>query len=223
MDTRNENTTSPPAQSKRVRLGNVGMRKTGVSELSLIASVNEAIKQSILASQNINMIAVNANLKAVRAGKRAAGFGVVAGELRRFSDNMAQTMQGWSGLIYDLVNRTAQSRNQARRMRTLLAAGRCSPKAQQVIAAASQRSREKLDAMTSLNSEKVLALRTMIIRAEKQYIAGEMIARSSLIESAYGGTMRPVLHQMATEIDASIARFNVHSQNVGKLMQRVAA
>src|ERR1017187_314980 len=101
-------------RSDRMRLGTEELRGGGVSELSLIASMNEAIKHSIAASESITMIAVNANLMSGRAGARAAGFGVVACELRRFSDSMAKTMQGWSGLIYALVQGTARSRNQAR-------------------------------------------------------------------------------------------------------------
>lgn len=41
----------------RMRLGTMELRSTGVSELSLIASVNEAIKCAIAASERISLIA----------------------------------------------------------------------------------------------------------------------------------------------------------------------
>lgn len=207
----------------RVRLGTPEMRGTGVSELTLIAAVNEAIKQSIAASESISLIAVNANLVAGRSGTRAAGFCVVAGELRRFSDNMARAMQGWSKLIYELVRETALSRNQIRLLNKLQEAARCSAKAEAAIAASRERSWNELDETTARNSVRVLELQGLISRAEKQRVTGVVIARSAMIESAYGGTMRPVLQQIASNIDASIGHLTAYSRNVGTMMQRVAA
>lgn len=206
----------------RMRLGTMELRNTGVSELSLIASVNEAIKCAIAASGNVSLIAVNANLVARRAGSNAAGFCVVAHELRMFSERMVKTMQSWSELIYELVRETAHSRNQSRCMDKLRAAADCSPKVQAVITAVCERSRNALDAITKRNSALVFELQSLISRAEKQRVTGEVIARSALIESAYGGPMQPVLQQIAKDIDASIANFASFSRNVGNLMQKVA-
>lgn len=217
MTEQNESCTGRP----RVRLGTPELRGSGVSELTLIAKVNEAIKQSISASENISLIAVNANLVAGRAGSRAAGFCIVAGELRRFSDSMAKTMQGWSKLIYALVSETARSRNQIRLLHKLQAAGQCSPKAQAAIAAACERSRNELALTNAHNSVRVLELQGLIGRAEKQRVTGEVIARSAMIESAYGGAMRPVLEQIATSIDVSIGNLTAYSRNVGHMMNKV--
>lgn len=208
-------------QLPRVRLGTPEHRGTGVSELTLIAAVNEAIKQTISASESISLIAVNANLMAGRAGSRASGFCVVAGELRRFSDGMAKTMQGWSSLIYDLVRETARSRNQSRYFNLLKAAGSLSDKAQSAIAAARERSLNELRVTTAQNSKRVIELHGLIARAEKQRVTGEVIARSAMIESAYGGTMRPVLQQIAANIDASIGVLNVSGKNVELMMSKV--
>jgi methyl-accepting chemotaxis protein len=207
----------------RVRLGTVELRETGATELRLIAKVSEAIKQSIDASGKIGLVAVNANLVAGRAGDRAAGFCVVAGELRRFSDGMAKSMQGWSKLIYELVRETAHSRNQARSLVLLRATGRCSPKAQEAIAAACERSRSALDVFTQGNSARVIELQGLIHRAEKQRVTGEVIARSALIESAYGGAMQQILQQIAKEIDSGLGEFISFSRKVGETMGRVSA
>lgn len=211
------------APVRRIRLGTPELRGSGVTELRLISDVNEAIKLSIDASGKIGLLAINANLIAGRAGVRAVGFCVVAGELRRFSDGMANMMQGWSHLIYALVRETARSRNQARRLGKLKAAGRCSEKAREAISASYLRSRDALHVITNENSMRVLELQGMIRRAEKQRITGEVIARSAMIESAYGGTMRSALQQVALDIDEGISSFTLFSSNVGCMMQRAAA
>lgn len=216
----NEESRHPRA---RVRLGTAALRGTGITELRLIAEVNEAIKLSLVSSGKIGLIAVNANLVAGRAGSRAAGFCVVASELRRFSDSMAATMQGWSHLIYALVRETAHSRNQARYLAKLQATGKISTKAQEAIAAAYTRSRHELELVTQGNSERVLELQNLIHRTEKQRISGVVIARSAMIESAYGGAMERVLLQIAKDIDTSLAEFIASSRNVANLMHKVGA
>ncbi|HEX5364342.1 MAG TPA: hypothetical protein VFW59_08720 [Gallionella sp.] len=209
------------ARPRRVRLGTPELRGTGKTELALIVEVNEAIKQSIAVSEGISLIAVNANLVAGRAGSRAAGFCIVAGELRRFSDNMAHTNQGWSKLIFELVRETALNRNQSRYFNLLKAAARGSDKAQAAIAEARERSLNELLITTAHNSARVIELQGLIQRAEKQQVMGVMIARSALIESAYGGAMRPVLDQIATSIDASIGDLISNGRKVELMMSRV--
>lgn len=225
MDHQKQNADKQDAAIKfvRIRLGVPELRGTGVSELRLIASVNESIKQAIDASANISLIAVNANLVAGRSGTDAAGFCIVANELRRFSDSMAASMLKWSGLIYELVRATAANRNQARRLYKLHAAARLSPKAAQAIVATRLRSEHALAVISTLNSERVIELQNLMSRAEKQHMTGVVIARSAMIESAYGGSMQPVLQQIAESIDAAIRRFTEHSAQVGNLMAKATA
>lgn len=208
-------------QVPRMRLGTPAHRGTGITELRLIAAVNEAIKEAIAASEFISLIAVNASLVAGRAGSNAAGYCVVAGELRMFSARMAKTMQGWSALIFALVRETARSRNQARYLNKLRLTGRYSAKAQESIAAAYMRGRNTLEKLTQDNSVRVIELQSLIRRTEKQRVTGEVIARSAMIESAYGGAMRPALQQIAKDIDNSIGNFTAISRNVGRLMHEV--
>lgn len=208
---------------RRVRLGTPGMRGTGTHELNLIADVNEQIKQAIHASESINLIAINANLTARRAGSRAAGFCVVAGELRRFSTRMSADMAAWSVVIDGVVRETAQGRKQAHVLYGLQKTAGISPKAQAAIAGACERSRRALDESTERNSERVDRLLGMIQRTEKQHLAGEMIARSAMIEAAYGGALQPVLKQIAETISQSLANFTAFSAQVGRTMRRSAA
>ncbi len=211
------------ADPRRVRLGTSELRDTGTNELILIARVNEAIKLAIRASEAITLIAVNANLVARRAGDSATGFCVVAGELRRFSHGIAAMMQGWSELIYALVDATANSRNQIRCLNGLRAAGDCSEEARLALALAAETSRQALHATNIGNSEKVIELQRMIVCAQKLRVTGELIARSAMIESAYGGQMRQVLQQIAGDIAASIAELNSHTAEVAHLIGKVNA
>lgn len=206
----------------RVRLGLAELRGSGVNELILIARVNEAIKLAIAASEAITLIAVNANLVARRAGKSAAGFCVVAAELRHFSDGIATMMQGWSDLIYALVDATAISRNQIRSLKKLLEASDCSEEARLALMHACEVSRQALHATNIGNSARVIELQRMIVRAQKLRVTGELIARSAMIESAYGGQMRAVLQQIACDIAVSISELNKHTKDVGHLINKVS-
>ncbi len=208
------------ASSARVRLGTPEMRGTGVSELSLIAEVSEKIKEAVHASESISLIAINANLTAGRAGGRAAGFCVVASELRRFSERMVADMAAWSNVIYRVVRETAHGRKQAHVLYKLQETAGMTPKARAAIAAASERCRLELGESTQRNSECVIQLLDMIHRTEKQHMTGEMIARSALIEAAYGGSMQPVLRQIAETIGHSLAGFTKFSEQVGRTMRR---
>lgn len=204
----------------RARLGKADMRGSGVTELRLIAGVNEAVKVAIEASEKIGLLAINANLMAGRAGAGALGFCVVAGELRGFSDGMAVTMQNWSKLIFELVRETARSRNHARLLCKLGTAARGSDASRAALCATHAKCLEELNLLTRDNSLRVIALREMIRRAERQSITGEVISRSAMIESVYGGIMRPVLQQIAVEIDSSITMFTSFSNKVGFMMNK---
>ena len=220
MDGGNEQAMDKPL---RVRLGTPEMRGTGKTELSLIAAVNEAVKEAIMVSESIGLIAINASLIAGRAGSRAAGFCVVASELRRFSETMAADMGRWSRLIEDVVNVTATGRRQAHMLYKLQDAARRSDKAQAAIADAYNHGRLTLNATTLQTSVQVKALLDLIQRSEKQHLTGEMIARSAMIEAAYGGSMQGVLRQIATSIGESMARFAEYSEHVENQMKRAVA
>ncbi len=205
---------------ERVRLGTPEMRGTGVTELSLIAAVNETVKEAINASERISLIAVNASLVAGRAGDRAAGFCVVAAELKRFSDSMAVDMARWSRLIEGVVHATALGRRQAHRMYKLQATARLSDKAKAAISGACCSSRREVDETTLLTSQRVKDLLDLIDRSEKQHLRGGMIARSALIEAAYGGAMQGVLRQIAETIGDSMVRFAEYSAHISQRMKR---
>ncbi len=207
----------------RVRLGTPEMRGTGVSELNLISAVNETIKDAVIASEQISLIAINASLTAGRAGNRAAGFCVVATELRHFSERMAADMGSWSKVIYEVVRETAEGRRQGHRLYKLQETGRLSEKACAALQGAMAQSHRSLDATTARNSCRVRELLAMIARTEKKYMTGGAIARSALIEAAYGGSFQPVLKQIAETIGKSLERFTHFGERVSHTLGRAIA
>lgn len=181
-----------------------------MSELMLISQVNEEIKQVQHIAQDLSLIAINAMLVARQAGDRAVGFGVVARELRLTSDRMAETMQGLSGLMYQLVHATAHGRNLERRMRGLCAAQECNTQSAAAIAPAcraGQRDRSDGGVKVRALAQTILGV---VTRTDKQCAGGMVIARSAVIEAVYGGAMQPLLHQIAVRFEASIAALLGH-------------
>lgn len=181
-----------------------------MSELQTISEMNEDIKHVQRIAEDISLIAVNAMLVARQAGDRAVGFGVVTRELRITSDRMAATMLGLSKLIYQLVVTTARGRSHARRRNTLGVTEKSSAQAGASIALARQKSQDDLG--DSAKNIKALTheLHGVVNRTGKQCASGMVITRSATIEAAYGGTMQPLLRQIAVSFEASIAELTAH-------------
>lgn len=181
-----------------------------MSELQMIAKMNEDIKHVQRIAEDVSLIAVNAMLVARQAGDQAVGFGVVTRELRITSDRMAATMLGLSKLIYQLVVTTARGRSHARRRNILGITEKSSAQAAASIAAAWQKSQDDL----SDSAKSILALthelNGVVNRTAKQCASGIVITRSATIEAAYGGTMQPLLRQIAVSFEASIAELTGH-------------
>lgn len=194
-----------------------------MSELQIISKMNEDIKHVQRIAEDVSLIAVNAMLVARQAGDQAVGFGVVTRELRITSDRMAATMLGLSKLIYQLVVTTARGRSHARRRNTLDMTEKSSAQAAASIAAAWQKSQDDLS--DSAKSIVALAheLNGVVNRTAKQCASGIVITRSATIEAAYGGTMQPLLRQIAVSFEASIAELTGHIHALQNQLQRFKA
>lgn len=176
----------------------------------MIAKMNEDIKHVQRIAEDISLIAVNAMLVARQAGDRAVGFGVVTRELRITSDRMAATMLGLSKLIYQLVLTTARGRSHARRRNSLGTTAKSSAQAGAAIAAACQKSQTDLGDSAKLIKALRHELHGVVNRTGKQCASGMVITRSATIEAAYGGTMQPLLRQIAVRFEASITELTGH-------------
>lgn len=168
-----------------------------MNELQAIAEINKDIKDIVYAAESISLTATNAILVARKTGVNAVGFNVVARELRMFSEKMATAMQTLSSLIYQQVVLTAGKRHRSRSVILLIQAGSYGELAQSRIAHACVRSQAEVDEMEYLIVELQLKLQTIIKRTAKQCAMGLVIARSASIEASHGGTMTPVLRQVA--------------------------
>ncbi|AIQ19242.1 chemotaxis protein [Paenibacillus sp. FSL H7-0357] len=78
-----------------------------VSELSgkvstIIGTINAIAKQT-------NLLALNAAIEAAKAGEHGRGFNVVAGEVRKLSDETHRQANEISSLVHDMVSRIAQA------------------------------------------------------------------------------------------------------------------
>lgn len=179
-----------------------------------IALLNEEIKKIQKIAEGISLTAVNAALVARQAGDKAAGFRVVARELRTSSDRMAGAMGNLANLIYRLVFSTARGQNLVRRMKSLSVAAMSSEHAHLSIAVACQKSKDDLD--ECLRSIRVQAheLQHAVSRTGKQCAGGVVIARAATIEAAYGGVMRPLLRQIAMHLEAKITKMNAGIRQV---------
>lgn len=181
-----------------------------MSELQTISKMNEDIKHVQRIAEDVSLIAVNAMLVARQAGDQAVGFGVVTRELRITSDRMAATMLGLSKLIYQLVVTTARGRSHARRRNTLGMTEKSSAQAAASIAAAWQKSQDDLSDSAKSIVALTHELNGVVNRTAKQCASGMVITRSATIEAAYGGTMQPLLRQIAVSFEASIAELTGH-------------
>ncbi|AIQ48036.1 chemotaxis protein [Paenibacillus sp. FSL R7-0273] len=118
---RNAGDTNEAAQAGRTRVNNTveamdtissSTRETGeqllaVSELSdkvstIIGTINAIAGQT-------NLLALNAAIEAARAGEHGRGFNVVAGEVRKLSDETHRQAEEISGLVSDMLGRISQA------------------------------------------------------------------------------------------------------------------
>ncbi len=82
--------------------------------LGRVVLINEDIKQPVRSAFTINLMALNAILVARRAGGAAAGFGIVAGEMRQLSTTLETTMKTLRELSDRLLDTVTRAMRHAR-------------------------------------------------------------------------------------------------------------
>jgi len=180
------------------------------NDLLLIVRVNEDVKIVVGLAHSINLLAINAILLSRRAGARAAGFGVIADELREFSKSLTRTMKQLMQLSYELIG-IASRRRRALRLDRLLkmtaaATGVC------IGAGEEELQRDEL-------KQTYQRLQSLILDALEAARFGGVIARSLKIEAAYGGELAATLAQIALEFSRSIDEIPDVLQTIQKRMQ----
>ncbi|MCC7548294.1 MAG: hypothetical protein IT532_11070 [Burkholderiales bacterium] len=93
---------------------------SAAAALARVVLINEDIKQVVRSAFAINLMALNAILVARRAGTAAAGFGVVAGEMRELSTSLEGCMAGLRRLSDDLLASVTRAMRHGRVERILI-------------------------------------------------------------------------------------------------------
>lgn len=183
-------------------------------ELRDIVRINEEIKRVVWVAFKVNIMALNAIFLAKRAGSAALGFGVLSHELRMFSRDLRERMQGLSGLIHACaveVSRMLQTRHRARLME---AAAALAPQAslQAVLARRQEQCAQHGDRLGSLRRQLKLSLEDAFRMAE----LGGVLAKSAKIEAAYGQSFAPALSQVSGEFDGVVEEIRVSLEALKK-------
>lgn len=171
-------------------------------DLRDIVRINEEIKRVVWVAFKINIMALNAIFLAKRAGSAALGFGVLSHELRMFSRELRERMQGLAGLIHSCaveVSRNLQARQRTRLLRE--AAAQAPQAALDAVLACRERDGEQYrERLRRLRRELGLALDDAFRMAE----LGGVLAKSAKIEAAYGQSFAAALSQVSGEFDGVV-------------------
>lgn len=174
------------------------------SDLHRVVQVNEEIKKVIMASSEVNLVALNAMLIAKRSGEKSRGFRVVSSELRVFSRKLDGVMNSLGALVFGLINDAARIRKQARTYRYLLAATGQGESAKELLAPIISRKEEEIRCINQMIQKDWGRLLLQLNRALQLCEMGDALSRSAKIEAVYGGDMSATLKQVASQIDLTV-------------------
>lgn len=166
--------------------------------------INESMKRVLELARQINIVAINALLVSQHARKNAAGFRVVAIELRTFSQKIDDLMATLREMIFQLVGKTARVLKLTTRLRLLQAtlARMESPSPE-----LETRTRQiQADYQTTLKSgiEEWWQLASKVERSLVLCRSGKVLSHNGRIEASYGDASLPQLGQIAFDIDVVV-------------------
>lgn len=187
-------------------------------EFRRMVEANEALKEIVRISRQVELSALNAMVNARRAGQSAAGFGVVAGELRRFSRQLEETVSGLTEQLFAMVADVAHIGIAQRRRRMLAMAVMASTRGA-CLAAVVDGSEARLQALKESMLRDRSRLRQRLGQALKLCVGGRAVSRASLIEAVHGNEFMHVLGQVAHEMETSIERV---IEIIGTIERRLA-
>lgn len=180
---------------------------TAASELVRAVSIGEGVKQIVLIAGKVRSIATNAILLAHRAGDLARGFGVLSRELRGFTDQVTTQMNILGECTFELVTEVSGLlRHTHRSVAMRRAVGMLPPQSAQVGAFAGLLARHVTDGTRRMKTIERLHGRLGDALAATDQVAqyGIVLARTALIEAAYGGEHSQSLTGVAREFNDTI-------------------
>ena len=190
-----------------VKIVTVYLMRSASQELVRAVSIAEGVKQIVAIATRVRSIATNAILLAHRAGDLARGFGVLSRELRGFTEQVTAEMNTLSEVTMELVAEVSTLVRQNQRTELLR-------RARQALGAESDYTdtigailkRHAADAGKRAQSITKLheRLDQALIATDRVGQFGTVLARTALIESAYGGEHGPALSGVAREFNQTI-------------------
>lgn len=186
-------------------------------ELVRTVRIGEGVKQIVMVAGRVRSIATNAILLAHRAGNLARGFGVLSRELRGFTDQVTAQMNILSECTCLLVSEVSASLRVSHRTQ-LLARTRdlvnADTAAANTVTAVLSRHASGAEAQ-SISIEKLhMRLGAALAATDQVTQFGTVLARTALIEAAYGGEHSQALSGVAQEFNQCIAQIIETLQSV---------
>lgn len=190
--------------------GSRGMTGGGGSSRSLMqtVAVNEEIKRVVRTAFGVNLMALNAIFLARRAGPSALGFRVLSGELRDFIQQLQQTMEQLRALTAEIVRGVTEDASRSRIEETLahtraLLRDEAHAGMASLDRALAGQAKDALRRRCALAHTRRALVQTLM-EAETLAQFGAVLARTSRIEAAYGGSHASSLSQVAVEFGATV-------------------
>lgn len=168
--------------------------------LARVIAINQDIKLVVRRAFAINLMALNAILAARGAGEAAAGFGVVASEMRRLSITLEQSMRGLRELTDQLLVTTARSTRHAHLAAVLVRAREARKPASaalQQVLEGSDRIHADFERAIALHCK---ALMTDVDNAIRVSRLGDSLAHLAKIEASWAAAHRAGLATVAGEL-----------------------
>lgn len=174
-------------------------------ELRRIVGINEEIKAIVATAFKINLMALNAIFLAKRAGRAALGFGVLSNELRGFSVELGEQMNGLRELTTGSVKLVTDLVKDARRVRILeLTDVQSGGRAHTILRTVTGRADFHPTDNCALSNLR-FQLTQRLDDTWRLVELGSVLARSAKIEAAYGGGFSGPLMQVSTDFEQIIS------------------
>lgn len=171
--------------------------------LGRVVLVNEDIKQVVRSAFRINLMALNAILMARRAGS-AAGFGVVAGEMRELSEALVRSMRTLRALSDELLYVVTQVMRHARIERVLERAAAQSTSAHGNLREVLQATWARRIDLERRVTGQCAALATDVLAAVEISRVADSLAHMAKIEASWASDHRAGLDTVSEELGRSL-------------------
>lgn len=173
--------------------------------LPRFVAINEEIKRVVQGARQVNNAALNAMLLAKKSGSRAAGFGVVAAELRRFSTMLESHMQVLSNRIFSVIERFAALQRRSRLLGLLRRAGESSAGAgARALDARLAHGRTALAQTRDALRRDLARFGRELDRSRVLCEHGARLVTLAKVESVYGGDFAARLRQVSRHFETAI-------------------